>query len=223
MQPFPQQYNLIYIKNKFLWDLLCNTETISARTGKITRKEKTPMKEDTIKLVKQAIKGSKSAYGELIAKYQVYLYKTAFLYVKNEADALDAVQECVTRAMIGIEKLKEPQHFKTWITRILINCIWQDKKKAPTIPLDEYMEKGTTDYLIEEKVDLYDAIDSLKEQYKTAVILFYFQELKIKEIAQVMDIPEGSVKADLYRAKKQLHKWLTDDSCNKKEVRRHAK
>lgn len=199
------------------------TGNISARTGKIIRKERTLMKEDTIKLVKKAIKGSKSAYGELIAEYQVYLYKTAYLYVKNEADALDAVQECVTKAMIGIEKLKEPLHFKTWLTRILINCIWQDKKKAPTIPLDEYIEKGTTDYLIEEKVDLYDAIDSLKEQYKTVVILFYFQELKIREIAQIMDIPEGSVKADLYRAKKQLRKWLTDNSCNKKEVRRHAK
>ncbi len=72
-------------------------------------------------------------------------------------------------------------------------------------------------------MDLYDAIDSLNDQYKTAVILFYFQELKIKEIAQIMDIPEGSVKADLYRAKKQLRKWLTEDTHNKKEVKRHAK
>lgn len=181
------------------------------------------MKEDTIRLVKKAIKGSKAAYGELIAQYQVYLYKTAFLYVKNEADSLDAVQECVTRGLLGIEKLKEPKYFKTWITRILLNCIWQDQKRTQTVSLDEYREKGVENYLIEEKVDLYDAIDSLNDQYKTAVILFYFQELKIKEIAQIMDIPEGSVKADLYRAKKQLRKWLTEDTHNKKEVKRHAK
>lgn len=67
------------------------------------------MKEDTIRLVKKAIKGNKSAYGELIAEYQVYLYKTAFLYVKNEADALDAVQECVTRGLLAIGKLREPE------------------------------------------------------------------------------------------------------------------
>ena len=125
------------------------------------------MKEDTIRLVKKAIKGSKAAYGELIAQYQVYLYKTAFLYVKNEADSLDAVQECVTRGLLGIEKLKEPKYFKTWITRILLNCIWQDQKRTQTVSLDEYREKGVENYLIEEKVDLYDAIDSLKEQYKT--------------------------------------------------------
>ena len=145
------------------------------------------MKEDTIRLVKKAIKGSKSAYGELIAEYQVYLYKTAFLYEKNEADSLDAVQECVTRGMLAIGKLKEPRYFKTWITRILLNCIWQDKKREQMVSLEEYQEKGAENYLIEEKVDLYDAIDSLKEQYRTVVILFYFQELKIKEIARVME------------------------------------
>ncbi|MDE5939382.1 MAG: sigma-70 family RNA polymerase sigma factor [Lachnospiraceae bacterium] len=180
------------------------------------------MKEDTIKLVKKAIKGNVSAYGELIAEYQVYLYKTAFLYVKNEADSLDAVQECVTKGMLGIEKLKEPRYFKTWITKILINCIRQDKKKAQTISLDEYLETGIENYMIEEKVDLYDAIDSLKDQYKTVVILFYFQELKIREIAQIMDIPEGSVKAMLYRAKKQLRSRLTD-RVEEKEVKRYAK
>ncbi len=181
------------------------------------------MKEDTIRLVKKAIKGNKSAYGELIAEYQVYLYKTAFLYVKNEADALDAVQECVTRGLLAIGKLREPGYFKTWITRILLNCIWQDKKQTQTVSLDEYREKGVENYLIEEKVDLYDAIDSLKEQYKTVVILFYFQELKIKEIAQIMEIPEGSVKVYLYRAKKQMRRWLEGDRTEYEEERRYAK
>ena len=77
--------------------------------------------------------------------------------------------------------------------------------------------------MIEEKVDLYDAIDSLKEQYKTVVILFYFQELKIKEIARIMEIPEGSVKAYLYRAKKQLRRWLEGEQKEYKEERRYAK
>ena len=84
-------------------------------------------------------------------------------------------------------------------------------------------ERTVENYLIEEKVDLYDAIDSLKEQYKTVVILFYFQELKIKEIAQIMDIPEGSVKVYLYRAKKQMRRWLEADKAEYKEERRYAK
>ena len=203
--------NLIYVKQ--------NRERAPAIIGK----EKTKVKEDTIQLVKKAVRGSKSAYGELIAEYQVYLYKTAFLYVKNEADSLDAMQECVMRGLLAIGKLKEPQYFKTWITRILLNCIWQGKKQTQTVALEEYREKGVENYLIEEKVDLYDAIDSLKEQYKTVVILFYFQELKIKEIARIMEIPEGSVKAYLYRAKKQLRRWLEGEQKEYKEERRYAK
>ena len=203
--------NLIYVKQ--------NRERAPAIIGK----EKTKVKEDTIQLVKKAVRGSKSAYGELIAEYQVYLYKTAFLYVKNEADSLDAVQECVMRGLLAIGKVKEPQYFKTWITRILLNCIWQGKKQTQTVALEEYREKGVENYLIEEKVDLYDAIDSLKEQYKTVVILFYFQELKIKEIARIMEIPEGSVKAYLYRAKKQLRRWLEGEQKEYKEERRYAK
>ena len=203
--------NLIYVKQ--------NRERAPAIIGK----EKTKVKEDTIQLVKKAVRGSKSAYGELIAEYQVYLYKTAFLYVKNEADSLDAVQECVMRGLLAIGKLKEPQYFKTWITRILLNCIWQGKKQTQTVALEEYREKGVENYLIEEKVDLYDAIDSLKEQYKTVVIRFYFQELKIKEIARIMEIPEGSVKAYLYRAKKQLRRWLEGEQKEYKEERRYAK
>ena len=203
--------NLIYVKQ--------NRERAPAIIGK----EKTKVKEDTIQLVKKAVRGSKSAYGELIAEYQVYLYKTAFLYVKNEADSLDAVQECVMRGLLAIGKLKEPQYFKTWITRILLNCIWQGKKQTQTVALEEYREKGVENYLIEEKVDLYDAIDSLKEQYKTVVILFYFQELKIKEIARIMEIPEGSVKAYLYRAKKQLRRWLEGEQKEYKEERRYVK
>ena len=203
--------NLIYVKQ--------NRERAPAIIGK----EKTKVKEDTIQLVKKAVRGSKSAYGELIAEYQVYLYKTAFLYVKNEADSLDAVQECVMRGLLAIGKLKEPQYFKTWITRILLNCIWQGKKQTQTVALEEYREKGVENYLIEEKVDLYDAIDSLKEQYKTVVILFYFQELKIKEIARIMEFPEGSVKAYLYRAKKQLRRWLEGEQKEYKEERRYAK
>ena len=181
------------------------------------------MKEDTIRLVKKAIKGNKAAYGELIAQHQVYLYKTAFLYVKNEADSLDAVQECVMRGLLAIGKLKEPEYFKTWITRILLNCIWTDKKQTRTVSLDEYREKGVENYMIEEKVDLYDAIDSLREQYKSVVILFYFQELKIREIARIMDIPEGSVKVYLYRAKKQLRSCLEKGREEYKEERRYAK
>lgn len=172
-----------------------------------------------LKLVEKAAKGNREAFGELIIMHQEYLYRLAYMYTKNEQDALDAVQECAMRAMISMDKLREPEYFKTWITRILINSIYlAQKKRKNNSPFEEYSEAAPEPSVsIEEKADLYDAIDLLPPTYKTVVILQYFQGMKINEIAQVMSIPVGSVKAYLFRAKESLRNQLEDG--NREKVR----
>lgn len=73
------------------------------------------------RLARKAIRGNCDAYGQLIHACQNYLYRIAFLYTKNEDDALDVVQDCILKAYESIGKLRKPEYFKTWITRILIN------------------------------------------------------------------------------------------------------
>lgn len=172
-----------------------------------------------LKLVEKAAKGNREAFGELIIMHQEYLYRLAYMYTKNEQDALDAVQECAMRAMISMDKLREPEYFKTWITRILINSIYlAQKKRKNNSPFEEYSEAAPEPSVsIEERTDLYDAIDLLPPTYKTVVILQYFQGMKINEIAQVMSIPVGSVKAYLFRAKESLRNQLEDG--NREKVR----
>ncbi len=166
----------------------------------------------SLKLVERAARGNREAFGELIMMHQEYLYRLAYMYTKNEQDALDAVQECAMRAMISMDKLREPAYFRTWITRILINCIYLAKKKfRNNSPFEEYSEATQEEPIsIEEKADLYDAIDLLPPVYKTVVILQYFQGMKMKDIAQVMDIPLGSVKAYASRAREALRNQLED-------------
>ena len=89
----------------------------------------------SLKLVSKAVTGNKDAFEKLIVIHQEYLYKTAYMYTKNEQDALDAVQECAMHAMISMDKLREPAYFKTWITRILINCIYQEKRRPDATTL----------------------------------------------------------------------------------------
>lgn len=167
----------------------------------------------TLELVKKAVRGNTKAYGELVSEYQIYLYKTAYLYTKNEADALDAVQDCVTSGMLSISKLREPKYFKTWLTRILIHSIYRSNaKKSPIISFEDYYDNNAEDFPpIEENLDLYEAIDSLRPAYKSVIILYYFQDMKIKEISYAMNLPEGSVKAYLFRAKKELRDYLEED------------
>jgi RNA polymerase sigma-70 factor (ECF subfamily) len=169
-----------------------------------------------IHLVKKAIKGNPKAYGQLIHMYQNYLYKTAYLYLKNEDVALDVVQDSILKGYEAIRKLNHPEYFKTWLTRILINsAITTLKKNNQFNSIDSIEELAEVDKtMLEEKWDLYEAIDKLPEKLKTVIILKYFNDLKISEISHSMNIPEGSVKSYLNRAKQELRLQLKEDYLN---------
>ena len=172
------------------------------------------------KLVKRAIRGNKEAFEELLILYSEQLYRTAFLYVGNREDALDVVQETAYKGLLAIGQLKNERFFLTWLTRILIHCAFDVlKKKKKEVPFEKIVE-FSADKLEnrEEHLDLVDAMHQLREQYQHAVILFYFQDLSIIEVAKVMDIPENTVKTYLRRGKEQLKKLLKGATYNGEET-----
>lgn len=170
-----------------------------------------------MKLIKESIKGNKESFGILIKNNKEYLYKMAFLYVKDEQDALEVIHETVYRAFLNIGRLKKAKFFNTWITRILINVsIDFLKKKGNSEILDESTAiiKEKSSISTEERLDLYNAIDLLNDNYKTVIIMMYFNDMKIKDIAKVMEIPENTVKTYLRRAKQALGEVLKEGYLN---------
>ena len=170
-----------------------------------------------IKLIKESMEGNKESFGILIKNNKEYLYKMAFLYVKDEQDALEVIHETVYRAFLNIKKLKKAKFFNTWITRILINVsIDFLKKKGKNEMLDESTPiiKEKCEISTEEKLDLYNAIDLLNDNYKTVIIMMYFNDMKIKDISKVMEIPENTVKTYLRRAKQALGEVLKEGYLN---------
>lgn len=168
-------------------------------------------------LINAAIKGGKDEFIKLTEIYEAYLYKMAFLYVKNEHDALDIYQDTIYSTYLNISKLKNPKFFKTWITRILIN---NAKRKLKSITkkgllkdaeMLDFISENNDEVDIEEKIDLYNAIDSLEEKYKTPIVLKYFQDMSIKEISETLKCPENTVKSYIHRAKALLLKSLKED------------
>lgn len=182
------------------------------------------MSEDKIrkKLAVKAIRGNIEAYGELIQYYKEYLYRTAILSVKNQEVALDLVSECILSGFRSVHSLKNPDYFKTWITRVLRNTIVDYYRSERYNDNLEEMQMAVPESSIssEEKLDLYQAIDLLSEKHKTVIILKYFDELKISEIAYVMDIPEGSVKAYLNRARAELKHLLMEEDIYEDRISR---
>ncbi|NRD81121.1 sigma-70 family RNA polymerase sigma factor [Bacillus sp. BRMEA1] len=170
---------------------------------------------DEIKLVKKARKGDDAAFEELIYLHQNQLYRTAYIYVQNKEDALDVVQETVYKAYLSLDQLKNPQYFKTWLIRILIhnaNELLRTGKKL--IKIKDESKYETSDEptnktnQTEQNIDLMAAIQQLDNSYQTVIILYYYHDLSVHQIACHMNVPEGTVKTYLHRARKSLKKLL---------------
>lgn len=154
------------------------------------------------KKVKKAKRGDEKAFQELIHHEKNKLYRMAYMYVKNENDALDIVQDAIYKAFISIKNLKNPQYFSTWLSRILINSALDFIKKNERIILTNEVDvlPKEQNLRIEEKMDLTGAIERLDVPYKTVIILRYYQDLTIKQIAEMLHCPEGTIKTRLHRA-----------------------
>lgn len=161
-------------------------------------------------LYKRAIEGDDDAFLEMINIVKIDLYKTALAYLRNEGDALEAIQEVTYRAYRGLHDLREPAFFKTWLIRIMINYCNDTIKKQKRIILNEelLLIEGNIDnhYLFE----IEDAMQSLDERSREMITLKYFHDLKIKEIAQAFNCPEGTIKTWLYKALKSLREKLDE-------------
>ena len=184
---------------------------ISIYKVKLFNKRKLKITEED--LIIKAQRGCNESFEKLIDKHKEYIYKTAFIYVKNEHDALDIYQETVFKAYMNISKLKNIKFFKTWITKILINNVNMKNrhyKKFEDCQVEDYI--GDISYLnIEEKIDLYDAIDSLEEKYKTPIILQYFHDFSIAQISEITGNNENTIKSNIRRGKKKIYDLLKED------------
>lgn len=166
--------------------------------------------------VQLARKGDDNAFYELISERKNQLYKTAYAYVKNKEDALDIVSETVYKAYISIKNLKNPQFFNTWLTRILINTSMDFvKKNSRIVHFEENLYSKGKDTETEDKdegfIDLRQSVDKLHTRYKTIVILKYFQDMTLGEIAEVLKCPLGTVKTHLHKALKELRLDLKEE------------
>lgn len=149
----------------------------------------------------------------LIQDHKEQFYRVAFSYVKHEQDALDVIQESTYKAYVSLDKLKSPNYFKTWFTRILINTaidtIRANSKVVSLSPSEHesmsLYEAGLSDHQISEmRMDLVMLLDHLNVQEREVVVLRYYEDYALKEIAEMIGKPLSSVKSILYRSLEKL-------------------
>lgn len=139
------------------------------------------------------------------------LYRTALLYLGSEAMAVDAVDEAVFRGLTGLKKLRQPEFFDTWMTRILINeCKQELRRRKREQPLDMLPETAVEDY---DALPLNDAIRRLSPELKEVVILRYFAGFTLAQTAESLNIPQGTVVSRQRRALAVLKLELSEEVC----------
>lgn len=156
----------------------------------------------------------KEQFTKRITEIEADMFHLAFSILHREQDCLDAVQEAVVKAYTGRDALRKPAYFKTWVMRILLNeCYALLRRQKRLLPMEEQMLDLQADfgnYVREEYLDLYRAIDALREKDRICVLLYYIEDYSIREIAQIMRMPEGTIKSRLRRARLQLRDMLKD-------------
>lgn len=153
----------------------------------------------------------KESFIKNINENRIKMYKTAISILKNEDDANDAIQEALFSAYKNYYNLREKSYFSTWIIRILINkCYDIINKNKKVVYIDDAITQNTTG-----EADTYDVENSLEwvlnkidKDLKEIVILYYYDELSVNEIAEILEIPKGTVKSRLSRAREQIGKII---------------
>lgn len=162
-------------------------------------------------LVRKARKHDKAAFQQLMEQEGQSMYKVAKAILKNDEDAADAMQETVLNCWEKIGTLRKDNYFKTWLTRILINncnAIYRQRKRmAPEEAAPEAwsQEPGYAN------AEWENFLNCLDEKYRTIIMLYYVQGFKTREIAQILQLNENTVRGRLATARKNLEsQYLTE-------------
>lgn len=145
-----------------------------------------------------------------VTELQETLYRTARSILRNEQDAQDAVQEAVTQAFARLHTLRNPAKFKPWLLRILVNtCYDACRRRRSTVYLEAVEETlAAPQSDCEERMSLWSAVMRLPEEQKAVVTLFYYEDLPIRAISEVLGVTQGTVKTRLSRARGRLRQML---------------
>ena len=138
------------------------------------------------------------------------LYRTARLYLGSEAYALDAVDEAIYLGLLHYKRLRQPEHFNTWLTRILINaCNAELRRRKRELAVEELPETAAEAY---DALPLKEAVGRLPADLRAAIILRYFQSLTLAETAEALDIPPGTVSTRQRKALSLLKLELSEEA-----------
>lgn len=151
----------------------------------------------------------KIEFCEQVSQYRYQFYITAYTILQNDADAEDAVCNAILSGYEHLEQLKNPKKFKSWMLTITKNEALKLCRKRTELPGNEKVEQLLPP-AYDNHNELWDIVQTLKEEYRIVIVLFYYNGLALKDISDVLGISIGTVKSRLDRGRKLLKDALSE-------------
>ena len=154
---------------------------------------------------------NKKQFTTQVLEAEKSLYHIAKSILRNDEDCADAMQNAVLHAYEKLHTLRNERYFKTWLTRILINeCNHIIRSGNESIPYEDYFETRVQTQP-EDHSEVFEAVMELDSTYRIPLVLFYVEGFSIKEICQILNLSQGTVKTRLYRSRKLLKEKLVGE------------
>ena len=178
-------------------------------------------RQDDDRLIRMTLGGDRDAFGELVRKYQDRLYNGIVQMLRNESEAEDTVQEAFILALTKLNTFRGKSGFYTWLYRIAYNvAVSRIRKRKPTVSMDNAaaevqlqlpsgQQSPDARILEDERArQLHAALGRLSEEHRIIVVLREMDEMDYSAISEVLDLPVGTVRSRLHRARLQLKEIL---------------
>ena len=162
-------------------------------------------------LVRRAQRGERYAFDKLVERHEQRLYTLAARVLGSRDEAADAVQDALVRAWLALPKFRGDARFSTWLYRITVNAAHDARAKRRDPPVEEPPDPGDLrDRFAEQELssELQRALGALDESYRVAVVLYDVLGCSYAEIAELTEVPEGTVKSRIFRGRSELAERL---------------
>ena len=178
---------------------------------------------DEADLIRRAQAGDTGAFEVLVIKHQDFVYNLALRTLGNTEDAEDVAQDAFVRAWLALPKFRRQAKFRTWLYRIVLNLCYnrfpslrrelvnltdEDIADIPDVAIENVLTASIE--MDERHAFLHRQIDGLPDHYRMLISLRYQSELSYSEIAMITDLPVGTVKTGLFRAKERLRQAMRE-------------
>lgn len=176
-------------------------------------------------LVRACQAGDEAAFAELFGRYKGQVMKSAFLIVGNEADSENVLQDTFVKVWQKLPTLRDPESFAPWLRRIMVRIAWACcKKRSAETPMAEMWQAADEAREVagdaatpldgvlaaENREAVWAAVCRLDVKLRTVVVLFYYDELSVREIAEATGVLTGTVKSRLWATRRKLKQNLQD-------------